>query len=333
MKYESSLDHRQARCIEPGYPEWPSQLDSLPPENRPDHLWVLGEGRLNELVDRAVVVTGARAATAYGETVASDLACGLATRGNAVLNGGGYGIDQAALRGACAVHRPAIVVQANGLDGLFPSRCTDLFESVISRGGLIISEHDPDVFTTRARCLGRNRLFAALGTAIVIVESAPRGSLTGLVDSAQLMARPIMAFPGPVTSATSIHNHRLIRAGRATLVTSADDVIHELDAAVASSDSNPAVISAGTVLEPHDVKPGMHLTIRLIDTPPGFVEQVSYSFIADSEPQDVSDGQICLVYRGGRHKESNFSIGAPWVITLDEDFAVSAQVSAEAAPS
>ena len=49
---------------------------------------------------RAVALVGTRAATAYGEHVAADLAAGVAERDVAVVSGGAYGIDGAAHRAA-----------------------------------------------------------------------------------------------------------------------------------------------------------------------------------------------------------------------------------------
>ena len=43
------------------------------------------------------------------------------------------------------------------------------------------------------------------------------------------LGRNVRAVPGPVTSATSVGPHRLVREGNATLVTCAEDVLDQSD--------------------------------------------------------------------------------------------------------
>ena len=105
------------RILCPGDEEWPTCLDWDPHlataqgvrlEAPPLVLFVRGPQRLNDLVRRSVAVVGARAATRYGESVATELAAGLVVRGWSVVSGGAYGIDAAAHRGALAADgRPA----------------------------------------------------------------------------------------------------------------------------------------------------------------------------------------------------------------------------------
>src|SRR6478672_4374003 len=88
-----------------------------PEAHPPLALWVTGPARLDEVADRAAAIVGTRAATAYGEHVAAELAAGLAERDAAVVSGGAYGIDGAAHRAALAadgftvaVHWPAALM-------------------------------------------------------------------------------------------------------------------------------------------------------------------------------------------------------------------------------
>src|SRR5262249_12224219 len=100
-----------ARLVIPEDEEWPHwpfmALDQAAARGVKDAvaplaLWVRGPGRLDEFTERAVAVVGARAATAYGEHVASEFGYGLAGSGQTVISGAAYGIDGAAHRGALA---------------------------------------------------------------------------------------------------------------------------------------------------------------------------------------------------------------------------------------
>ena len=83
-----------ARVLIPGDDEWPSGLDDLAVP--PHCLWVRGPLHAGEACQRSVAVVGARSATSYGETTASDLAAGLCDRGFTVVSGAAFGIDAAA---------------------------------------------------------------------------------------------------------------------------------------------------------------------------------------------------------------------------------------------
>ena len=106
---QHALEVSGARLVCPGDREWPGCLDW--PEDLETArgstleapqlaLFVRGQHRLADLVQRSVAVVGARAATRYGYAIASELSAGLVDRGWSVISGGAYGIDAAAPRGA-----------------------------------------------------------------------------------------------------------------------------------------------------------------------------------------------------------------------------------------
>lgn len=223
------------RFLTPSDPQWPTQLGDLAGCEQvndltgvPLGLWVAGAPDLAELCDKAVSMVGSRASTAYGDTVAADLAAELSEGGRAVVSGGAYGIDAAAHRGCLAGRTPTVAVLAGGLDEAYPSGHRPLFERITERG-LLVSELPPGEHPTRVRFLARNRIIAALTAGTVLVEAAARSGARNTVTWANALARVVMAVPGPVTSATSVTPHRLIRDAEAVLVSSAADIVELLD--------------------------------------------------------------------------------------------------------
>jgi DNA processing protein len=212
-----------ARVVVPGDDEWPAALDDLG-DRAPIALWVAGEGHLGDAAGRAVAVVGARACTAYGEHVAGELAAGLGDRGWTAVSGGAYGIDAAAHRGALAVDGPTVAVLACGVDVPYPAAHDGLLRAVRARG-VVVSELPPGARPTRRRFLDRNRVIAALGRGTVVVEAAVRSGALNTAGHAEELSRPVMAVPGPVTSATSAGCHELVRTRGAALVTDAGDVL------------------------------------------------------------------------------------------------------------
>ena len=215
------------RLICPGDPEWPPQLDDLGAQ-RPYALWARGND-LRAGCAQAVAVVGSRAASAYGTHVATDLAAGLAGRGWTVISGAAYGIDAAAHHGALLADGRTVAVLACGADITYPRGHATLLATIAARG-TIVSEYPPGQQVSRTRFLTRNRVIAALSAGTVVVEAGLASGALITARHARELGRPVMAVPGPVTSAQSAGCHQLIRDG-ATCVTSAADILTHLAAA------------------------------------------------------------------------------------------------------
>src|SRR5581483_2905197 len=148
-------------------------------------------------------------------------------RGWAVISGGAYGIDAAAHRGALAAEAVTIAVLACGADYPYPASHADLFAAICAQG-LVMSEWPPGCRPARTRFLTRNRVIAALSNGTVIVEAGERSGALNTARHAADLGKPLMAVPGPVTSAQSAGCHRILREWGATCVTRAADVIEML---------------------------------------------------------------------------------------------------------
>jgi DNA processing protein len=61
-----------------------------------------------------------------------------------------------------------------------------------------------------------------------VVEAAARSGTLNTAQHASDLDRPLMAVPGPVTSSMSAGCHTLIREQRASLVTSAAEIIADI---------------------------------------------------------------------------------------------------------
>jgi DNA processing protein len=211
------------RFLVPGDPQWPAGVDDLGPR-RPVGLWVCGPLDPAAVTGRSVAVVGARASTGYGDHVAGEISADLAEQGWCIVSGAAYGIDGAAHRAALAVGGVTVAVLACGVDTAYPRGHEDLLR-LIRREGLVVSELPPGSTPSRARFLERNRLIAALATGTVVVEAALRSGTGRTATEAEALLRPVMAVPGPVTSAMSAGCHELIRGAKASLVTDAADVL------------------------------------------------------------------------------------------------------------
>lgn len=222
-----------ARLLVPEDPEWPAwQLLCLgPPADRglrgagpPLGLWIRGDVPVADVFDQAVSVVGARMASGYGEFVATELGYTLGIASMTVVSGAAYGIDGAAHRGALKAGGTTVAVLGCGVDIAYPTGHTDLLEA-IAKDGLVISEYSPGTTPARHRFLVRNRLIAALSTATVVVEAGQRSGARNTATTAAALGKTVLAVPGPITSATSVGCHDLVRTGAAQIVGSVEEIL------------------------------------------------------------------------------------------------------------
>ncbi len=218
-----SIEQSDVATLIPGDAHWPQALNDLG-DRVPYVLWARGATSFlaRPTVD-LVTITGARAATAYGEHVAGEIAGDLSRGERVVVAGGGYGVEGAAHRAALASGGDTIAVLANGVDRPYPVGHRELLDRVADVG-LLVSEVTPGSVPTRQRFLARGRLMAALSESTVVIEAGVRSGALHTAVEAQRLGRSVGAVPGPVTSVTSSGPHMLLRNGTAQLVTDGSDV-------------------------------------------------------------------------------------------------------------
>lgn len=178
---------------------------------------------MNRDCGKTVAMVGARAVSALGHDVATELAWRCASEGITLVSGGAYGVDclihQACLRASA----PTIALLAGGLDRPYPATNSDLFKQ-ISRSGLLLSQYPPGARPTRWRFLDRNRLIAALSAATVVIQAGFRSGALNTGRHAIELGRQVGAVPGPINQPEWAGSNQIIRDG-ATLISGAEDVL------------------------------------------------------------------------------------------------------------
>src|SRR5699024_1594988 len=105
----------------PGDRDWPVSVDDLG-DSAPSVLWTQGAASiLARPPSNLVTITGARAATSYGEHVAAETAGDLVQEERIIVDGGAYGIEGATHRAALAAGGDTIAVLAGGVDRPYPA--------------------------------------------------------------------------------------------------------------------------------------------------------------------------------------------------------------------
>ena len=208
------------------YPERLGHLVDPPPV-------LFARGRLDLLSRPAVTIVGSRRSTAYGRRSADALAAQMALRGITVVSGLALGIDGASHRGALEAGGDTIAVLGSGVDLIQPASHRRLGERV-ARDGLLLSEFLPGEPARAHHFPRRNRILAALGGAVVVVEAAEKSGALITVEHALDLGRDVYAVPGALDAPQSRGCNLLIRQG-AQVITSPEEFGRDLGLVCGSS--------------------------------------------------------------------------------------------------
>lgn len=110
--------------------------------------------------------------------------------------------------------------------------------------GAVVAESAPGTRPTRWRFLQRNRLIAAISGGTVIVEAAARSGALNTAHHAGELGRPVLAVPGPISSAASVGCHRLVASGRAQLLVRPSDAVTGTTPGADDLDTQPTLLDA-----------------------------------------------------------------------------------------
>ena len=193
----------------PGYVEALTRL-----RHPPAGLYVAGDPVALDALETQprVTIVGTRKPTRYAVVVATRLAAAFAVHGVFVVSGLALGVDGRAHRAALDAGGLTAAVLGCGADVVYPRRHRELYERIVSEG-VILSEYGPGSTPTAWSFPERNRLLAALGDAVVVVEAPMRSGALITARCAMELGKDVFAVPGPITVRESCGCNRLIYDG------------------------------------------------------------------------------------------------------------------------
>ncbi|MBQ9075464.1 MAG: DNA-processing protein DprA [Mogibacterium sp.] len=203
-------------------PEYPELLREI--SDPPQQLYCAGD--ISLLHEMSVSVVGSRKYTLYGKTVAEMVGRRLGECGVPVVSGLAYGIDAFAHEGALDAGGRVIGVLASGINRMAPKRNYDLMMRGLEKGGLVISEYEPDEPAEKYKYPRRNRIISGLGKCTAVIEANVNSGSLITAQHAMEQGRPVYAVPGNINSQFSIGCNLLIRDGAFPLVVIDDLVRH-----------------------------------------------------------------------------------------------------------
>lgn len=201
-----------------GYPA--CLLEALRP---PRVLYGMGDP---SLLRSGLGVIGSRRASPYGRACARLFAGWAAEQRVVIVSGAAMGCDHAAHQAALDAEGATVAVLGCGPDIDYPPVSRSLLADVRKRG-VVVSEQPWGTKPTRWTFPERNRIIAALGAALLVVEAGLPSGTFSTADHAADIGRPVLVVPGSIFYPGCTGCNRLLRQG-ATPVTEVSDLADEL---------------------------------------------------------------------------------------------------------
>lgn len=205
-------------------------------ENYPDRLkhcidgpiLLFTAGNLDFNNRRMISIVGTRQITSYGTEFCKKLIEDLAVFNPIIVSGFAYGVDIVAHQAAMDNNLQTIGVLAHGLNQIYPKTHKKYVAKMEQNGGFLTefwSNSNPD----KENFVRRNRIVAGMSEATIVIESAEKGGSLITANIANDYSRDVFAVPGRTTDKYSQGCNDLIKTQRANLMTSAADLIYNLN--------------------------------------------------------------------------------------------------------
>ena len=185
-------------------------------------------GNINLIDKKTISIVGTRNATPHGIDFCKKLLSDLAPLDPIIVSGFAYGIDIIAHQAAVENKLQTIGILAHGLNQIYPASHKKYMKKIIENGGFITefwSSSNPD----RENFIKRNRIIAGISETTVVIESAEKGGSLITGTMAFDYNRDVFAVPGRTQDKYSQGCNMLIKQQKASLLTSASDLIYTLN--------------------------------------------------------------------------------------------------------
>ncbi|MEM6998076.1 MAG: DNA-processing protein DprA [Patescibacteria group bacterium] len=209
------------QTLTPSNYDW-SMLDQL--HKPPSKLYIKGQLHTDDII---IAIVGSRKHSNYGKAITEMMVRGLRGQPITILSGLALGMDSIAHQAALdnKIHTAAVL--PCGIAEVYPATHSYLAKQILRDGGALLSEYPGSKRPHRNSFVERNRIVAGLADAIYIPEAAVKSGTSHTVSFALELGIPILASPGPITSATSAGTNRLLANG-ATPILEPGDILTAL---------------------------------------------------------------------------------------------------------
>ena len=204
--------------------EYPKQLKNI--KNPPQKLYA--KGNIQLLYEPGIAIIGSRKCTQYGERITSKFSKELSLYGLTIISGLAEGVDSFAHKGALRTTRKTIAVLPCGFENIFPKQNMNLYNEILEKGGLVITEYEENEKATSDRFLERNRIVSGLAIGTLVVEGGYRSGTSVTARLTKEQEKKVFCIPSSLENPKGLTPNALIREG-AILVTETEDIISEYE--------------------------------------------------------------------------------------------------------
>ncbi len=205
-------------------------------ENYPDRLkhcidgpvLLFSSGNIQLKNRKMISIVGTRQISSYGMNFCKNLIADLAPIDPVIVSGFAYGVDIVAHQAALENNLQTIGIVAHGLNQIYPKVHKKHVHHIEENGGFMTefwSTSNPE----KENFVRRNRIVAGISEATIIIESADKGGSIITANLANDYNRDVFAVPGRVGDYYSQGCNTLIKTQKANLLTSAADLIFQLN--------------------------------------------------------------------------------------------------------
>ena len=206
-----------------GTSEYPERLRHCP--DAP--LVIYGKGNIEFNKNKVLSVVGTRNASKEGKEFTQKLIAALKMHDVTIVSGLAYGIDIASHQAAYENQLQTIAVLAHGLDTIYPALHKRKALQYQEFGG-VISDFPSGTKPDRERFPSRNRIVAGISDATLVIESRRKGGSIITAEMAGSYHRDVFAVPGFPGVEKSEGCNYLIKANKACLLESVNDIEYHL---------------------------------------------------------------------------------------------------------
>ena len=189
---------------------------------------------------KIISIVGTREVTPYGAEFCKKLIEDIAPLNPIIVSGFAYGVDILAHKTAMEQQLQTIAVVAHGLNQIYPNAHKKYVAKMEENGGFL-TEFWSTTNPEKENFVRRNRIVAGISEATIVIESAEKGGSLITANMALEYNRDVFAVPGRSTDKYSQGCNNLIKTQKANLLTSAADLIYNLNWDLTDKENNKGI--------------------------------------------------------------------------------------------
>ncbi len=227
--YDEALS-KNIKILTHDFSEYPAILKTI--TDFPVILFCKGDVSL--LSKQCFAAVGSRNITSYGKAIVSRFIPMLVEAGFCIVSGLARGVDAEVHKITLKSGGKTIAVLGSGVDIITPMQNKNLYDDILSDGGLIISEYPLGTEGSKWSFPQRNRIIAGVSLGVLVVEAGEKSGSLITASLATGYGRDVFAVPGPINSDLSVGVNNLLKRG-AIIATEPEDILAQYDLLIKSS--------------------------------------------------------------------------------------------------